>query len=61
VNFFLNNFNEFYEDHGIKRLLTMPRFPQQKDMVEKNNRRSSTWQEAYSKPRRCLKSFGLKL
>jgi transposase InsO family protein len=37
VNFFFNNFNEFYEDHGIKRLLTMPRFPQQNGMVEGNN------------------------
>jgi transposase InsO family protein len=32
-----NDFNEFCKDHGIKRLLTMPRSPQQNDVVERKN------------------------
>ena len=32
-----NDFNEFCKNHGIKRLLTMPRSPQQNDVVERKN------------------------
>ena len=33
-----NDFNEFCEDHGIKRLLMMLRSPQQNGVVERKNR-----------------------
>jgi transposase InsO family protein len=36
--FCFNDFNEFCEGHGIKRLLTVPRSPQQNSVVERNNR-----------------------
>jgi transposase InsO family protein len=50
-----NDFNEFYEDHGIKRLLMVPRSPQQNEVVERKNR------SILNMARRCLKTFWLKL
>jgi len=38
VIFFSNDFNKFCEDYDIKRFLTVPRSPQQNDMVERKNR-----------------------
>jgi hypothetical protein len=32
-----NDFNEFYEYYDIKKLLTVPRSPQQNDMIERKN------------------------
>jgi hypothetical protein len=34
VNLFCNDFNEFCEVHDIKRLLIVPRLPQQNGVVE---------------------------
>jgi transposase InsO family protein len=41
--FYSNNFNKFCEDHGIKRLLMVPRSPQQNGVVERRIKASSTW------------------
>jgi transposase InsO family protein len=38
VIFFSNDFNKFCEDYDIKIFLTVPRSPQQNDMVERKNR-----------------------
>ena len=59
--FFSNNFNKFCEDNGIKRLLTVPRFKKKNGVVERNNKSILNMARAWSKPRRCLKRFGLKL
>jgi transposase InsO family protein len=41
--FYSNDFNKFCEDHGIKRLLIVPRSPQQNGMVERRIEASLTW------------------
>jgi len=33
-----NKFNEFCENHGIKRLLRVPRSPQQNKVIKKKNK-----------------------
>ena len=52
-----NDFNEFYEYYGIKKLLTMPRSPQQNDMVERKNRSFLNMAKSMLKTKKMPKEF----
>ena len=52
-----NKFNDFYKDHGIKRLLLVPRSPQQNDMVKRKNRSIHNMARNMLKTKKIPKEF----
>lgn len=55
-----NEFNDFYENLGIKRLLIVPRFPQQNGMVVRKNRSILNMAISMLKTKKMPKEFWAK-
>ena len=55
--FLSNDFNEFCEDHGIKRLLMVSRSPQQNDVVKAKNTSILNMAKSMLKTKKMPKKF----